>query len=382
MSKGSTRVDAPDPYATAQADATYNRIDQFTPYGSLTFSGPYRNRADLTLNPAVADLENRRLLSDRYLLDTALSRQSDIMGGSLPSLTNNVNPTGLQGFFGLPENLQSGTDAPIDVPDVPDAIGFSDNAIPGSKGGPNSKPDIQRSMFNPTPQRGGPFGGTIGSMIDPETFGQLGSLDQLEPFDLDRGRVEQAVFDRTASLLRPQFDQDAERIEQRIANQGLDPTGEAARRLRSQFQRGRDDTYSRLADHAVISGGSEQSRVFGLADALADRKQASIGQLFNFADTLGQRDIQAQLQNANVAQANRATQFNELASLLGLQQVAQPGLNSFFAPANVDFVGATVLNQRAQTYNADRAAGVKGGVLGGAADLGSAFLAPPTGKGK
>ena len=67
--KGGTQVQAVDPWEVGRADATFNRIDSFTPFGSLTYGGPNRNQANLQLNPFLAVNENRRMLSDRMLLD-------------------------------------------------------------------------------------------------------------------------------------------------------------------------------------------------------------------------------------------------------------------------------------------------------------------------
>ena len=323
MGKGRTTIQAPDPVEVAQTDARFNRIDQFTPFGNLQFSGPDRNRADLTLNPAVQDLENRRLLSDRLLLDTALSRQGDIKGGSLPSLVPSLQLGNTPSPFP--------TDLPADVPNVPDAIGgFQDQ----------NAPPIPRAPGGPfVPGQGG-FPGTDGSgSRSGKPQGSLPGSAGTLPFqqNLQEG-LEQSLFNRQASLLQPGFDQQEERIRQRLADQGLDPFGEAAQTELGNFERGRGETLSRLSEGAVQGG------------------------------------LQAQLQNANLVQANRATQFNELASLLGLNQVAQPGLNNFFTPGQSDVTGGFALNQQAQGANANRAAGQKGGVLGGASQLGSAAI--------
>jgi hypothetical protein len=69
------------------------------------------------------------------------------------------------------------------------------------------------------------------------------------------------------------------------------------------------------------------------------------------------------MQNANIQQANRATQFNELAALLGLNQVAQPGLQNFFAPGNADVVSGFAMQQQTANQNAQRSADMKGGMM-------------------
>jgi hypothetical protein len=438
--KGGTTVEGVDPWEVGRADATFNRIDQYTPFGSLTYSGPNRNQADLQLNPFLAGNENRRMLSDRMLLDTALGRQQSMNQGGLPSLTSGINPGALNEFFGLPSQLQTGFDQAPTPPPVGDYIGqssgpsggkggaqgpmplqgdpgyWNDSRTPrsvldqGAKGGQQPTapqtmgsaqqqfaPMVQQQktsqgvgdigqpqMSDPLTAQSAPpgqnpapnpiFGGTVGGIIDPNSFGQIQSLDQLQDFELDRGRVEQNFYDRSASLLDPQYDQAEQRMVSDLRARGIPRDSEAFEREMSNFRRDKGETFSRLANQSVLSGGGEQSRQFGLASALGDRSMAAQQGLFGMADQLSQRDIQAQLQNANIAQANRATQFNELASLLGLQQVASPGLNNFFAPGNADVTSGFAMNQQAQMANARNAASQKGGMLGGLGQLGGAAI--------
>ena len=137
-SKGSTKVQPVDPIKAAQADARFNRIDQFTPLSNLQYSGADRNVLTETLNPALQHTQNQGLMSDIMLNNMALGRQSDMKGGSLPSLTTGINPTAQQNFFGLPTQLQQGFDSPTQAPNVPDFIGdFQQNAPQGGGfGGP------------------------------------------------------------------------------------------------------------------------------------------------------------------------------------------------------------------------------------------------------
>jgi hypothetical protein len=541
--KGGTQVEAVDPWEMGRADATFNRIDTYTPFGQLTYGGPNRNIANLSLNPYLAGTEDRRMMSDRMLMDMALGRQYSMQQGGLPALTTGINPGAMTNYFGLPTSLQSGSDrypAPGNIPnltgtpsggkggtqrpmppgeyyegggpnqgrkggtfagniannlaatrglDPQRSVGYMGSPasptwggrIPGapsmyasdidnrttgaptyrdwtvkgapdrvlntggSKGGANGQPVFSGGGGGPQtvtnqPQDG--FGGSIGSQldplgttsrpqgvydstnfadatrrasdvlnrIDPNTFGQIGSLDQLQDFDLDRNRVEQNFFDRTASLLQPQYDQQEQRMVSNLRARGIPRGSEAWDREMANFERNKGETFGRLANQAVLSGGGEQSRLFGISSALGDRPMTAAQQLFgmssdlgtlglgaqgqqfgqagqlagmesgaqqqlfNMADQLAQRDIQAQLQNANIASMNRATQFNELASLLGLQQVASPGLNNFFAPGNVDMMGAYGLNQNAQAQNARNSAAQKGGMLGGLGQLGGAAI--------
>ena len=50
-----------DPAEIIRADAQANRLDQFTPFGNLTFSGPNRNRVNFKLTPQFQNLLNQNV---------------------------------------------------------------------------------------------------------------------------------------------------------------------------------------------------------------------------------------------------------------------------------------------------------------------------------
>jgi hypothetical protein len=264
---------APDPREIAQTDAEFNRIDQYTPYGSLTYGGPSRNQATLSLSPEYQNLFNMQTQSDTNLLGSALQAQ-----GGIDQLIQ--NPLNTQGLPGLPQN-----------------------------------------------------------------------------FDAYRSDTERAFYDRSAGLLNEQFGRDEENLRQTLANQGLQSGGQAFGQEFGQFNQRRGETFSNLARDAVLYGGQEASR--SLAGQSGLRSQL-----------LGERG------------SMRSNQFNELASLLGLQQVQQPGLQNFFAPGQAGVMDAYGLQQSAlqNNFNAmsGRNASAKGAGAGLAGTLGSAFI----GKGK
>lgn len=85
---------APNPYEIARADAEFNRIDQNTPFGSLSFSGPNRNQANLTLSP-----ELQQLFSGQVGTDIGLSQLGQ---QALPGIGQLIsNPLSTQGLPGL-----------------------------------------------------------------------------------------------------------------------------------------------------------------------------------------------------------------------------------------------------------------------------------------
>ncbi len=71
---------APDPTALAQQQAQFNRVDQFTPYGNLTYSGPNRNTATMSFSPDMQGIHDARMGVSRELLANALMK-----AGNLPT---------------------------------------------------------------------------------------------------------------------------------------------------------------------------------------------------------------------------------------------------------------------------------------------------------
>jgi len=284
---------APDPRLIAQTEAEFNRIDQNTPFGSLTFSGPNRNTANLTLSPELQQLFNQGVANDAAL--------GGLASQAIPGIGNLVNsPMSTAGFPAL---------------NMPTAPQLPQNA------------------------------------------------------DAFRGDVERAFFDRSAGLLNEQFGRDEERLRQTLANQGLQSGGAAFDSEMGQFNQRRGDAFGNLARDAVLFGGQEASR------ALSDQLGLS---------SLQNQFAQQQLQNAagirgqllGEQQQLRGGQFNELASLLGLQQTQVPGLNNFFAPSQVGVGDAFALNQASQqnafnqrSATARQAKGEFGDLLGTAAGL-------------
>lgn len=297
-----------DPFEVARADAEFNRIDQNTPYGSLTFSGPNRNNATLSLTPEIQQLLDSRIGTDQSMLDAAQGRIGDL------------------------------NQAPIDL---------------GAFGPIQS--DAGLSEFAPT--------GLTELPGDTEAF---------------RNRIEDNFFERSSRLLEPQFQRQEDSLRDTLANQGLPGSSDAFLDQFSQFNTDRGNTFSNLANEAVLFGGQESSRL--LADALSQRGQQFGEQLTgsNFNNSVRQ----AGMQNANAARVQglqealgvRGNQFNELASLLGLQQVQPPQMQNFFGPGQVDFLGAQSLNaqQQQNAYQSQLQSQQAG--LGGLYGLGSAAI--------
>lgn len=256
---------APDPVATSNAQAEafiksaresskLNNLNQFTPYGNVTFdkdaSGvPIAQR--VSLSPA-----QQSAFDAQTGLQGTLSNAAGQLAGNVPT-----------GPFGLPEGMPDYT---VGL----DMIGA---------------PDFMQGI----------------------NFGTVPNMPGTGDYSADRDNYSRAMFERSASLMRPEFETQGNRTRQMLANRGLGIDSEAYRGELSRLDRSQGETMQRLADQAVAAGSGEQSRLFGLG---LTARQQGIG------EQLQQGQVQAaarqgitseELANAGLAQGARQAMTNE-----------------------------------------------------------------------
>jgi hypothetical protein len=335
-----------DPYQVAQTDAYFNRINQYTPWGSIEYGGPDRNMAFLRLDSNLQANLDEQMRNDRAMTGQATER----------------------------------------------IAGLDPNQIDLSEFGPIQS-EIDTSFYNPRYLDFGDIESQInlGNALDTSRLPGL-------PQDVGalRDEVESAFFNRADRLLAPKYEQMERSLRDTLVNQGLPQSDEAYNTEFSNFYDERGRTYGDLANSAVLFGGQEATRE--LQNALAARQQGfgELGQAvdiltglqsepaaFNNAVDLQRIGVeQQQLQNRNTGRSQglseqagiRQNAFNELAAMLGLQQVQAPQLNSFYGPGQVDYLGAANLsaNQAMQQYQMDMQR--SNAALGGLFSLGSSLL--------
>lgn len=155
----------------------------------------------------------------------------------------------------------------------------------------------------------------------------------------ERQRIEQNYFDR----LNPQLDRDRDRLDARLATQGINLGTEAYSNAMDDFNRGVADT--RLA--AANAAGSEYSRGFDLQG----------------------RQRQQELSDALL---NRTQGINEVTTLLGgAPAFQQPGAqqNAQYNVAPADYQGAAALGYQGQLNAYNQQQQQRGAALGGLAGL-------------
>ena len=131
--------------------------------------------------------------------------------------------------------------------------------------------------------------------LDPNTLEGVGDI---------RNQAEEALYSRAASRLDPQWEQEQQAVESRLWNQGLRPGDEAYDAAMGNFQRARTDAYDRATQQAIIGGGQEAERQFGMG--LTRRQQA-----------------------LSEALQRRGWSLNEINAAISGQQVGMPGMPGF-----------------------------------------------------
>ena len=400
-----------DPVALANAQSAANRITQFTPGGDLIFgnvnaTGDFTPQAGAALNvvetPAQSSVRQNAELGAVNLAAQGANQAAALGQGSQPSfeglapgqfgldLSGTPTPTPFQPGGAFPDPFAGGGPLP----------GAGEGQVPGT--GQAFSQGVSGKPIGPF--GGGPVPGGLGKQGGPQNLGPENIPGQ---FAGDAQRVEQATFDRGFNLLKPELDFQQRRLNQTLANRGI-PTGSELEQLESgRFGRQRGDLLSNLALQSVGAGRAEQGRLFGQHIAgrgvLAGEQQQGFGQALSgraagaaeqqqgFGQQLSNRGaaLGEQLQANQLAnlgrqtgfaeqQAVRSGQFNELASLLGLQQVGSPALGGFVQPGQVDVTGPFALAQQGalaqqqmqNQFNTSQLGGLYG--LGGA--LGTAGI--------
>lgn len=261
---GSSAPAAPDPVATSNAQAQafitsaresskLNNLNQYSPYGNVTFdkdaSGiPIAQRT--TLSP-----QQQAAFDAQTSLQGTLSNAAAQLAGSVPT-----------GPFGLPTNLPGYT------------TGLDMNGAPDFMSGIN--------------------------------FGNVANMPGTGDYSADRDSYARAMFDRNASLLRPDMEMQQRRTNQQLVDRGLGVDSEAYKGEMTRLNSAQGDTMARLANDAVAQGAQEQSRLFGLG--LTARQQG-----------IGEQLQQGQVQSA----ARQGITAEELANA-GLGQQARQGMTN------------------------------------------------------
>ena len=317
---------APDPYATAAAqtqqnvdtaiaNANLNRINQYTPYGNITYNvtgynsdGTPRYEQTQTLSASgqrQLDIQNALAEKLGTFASSSVSRVQDAMAkpfdmSKVPAQVGSINTSSLPGF------QYSASSTPFD---------FSiDNA-----GG------IQRNIGDTgsITQGFGPSG-SIQQSVD---FSGAPSLPGVTDFSGDRAKVENALYQRATSRLDPRFNQQQSDMEAALVNQGIAKGSDAYNRELDNFNRSKNDAYSSAINDAITAGGAEQSRIFGMG---MDARQQAVNEQLNQGTFRNQAQQQQYGQDLGRAQFGNEAQAQRFAQALAGGQFANQAQSQQF----------------------------------------------------
>jgi len=341
--KGSSAPPAPDPYAvsgaqaasnadTARLNARLNRVNQVTPYGSLTYSqGP-----GSTFDQAGYD----RAMQTYTQAQQAGQNGAPIYGSGEEAGRIIGYGQGTPGTAGAaPDRAQfttPGSDewtANISLSPAQQALLDQDNRIKAQLGSTAESQlgRVNAAMSQPfdtsgmTAYRSTPQGGGAQNFTAPQANymrdiagGNIQTSLPNSDYGAQRTSVENAIYSR----LNPQLERDRQAQEARLANQGLAIGSEGYREEMDALGRQANDARMQ----AILAGGQEQSRLAGL--------DLQAGQFANQAQQqgFGQNATRAALNNSvNDTQFNQGIQtagFNNQANQQNFaQQIAASQAN-------------------------------------------------------
>lgn len=337
---------APDPVATANAQgvqnraaavtqANLNRIDQYTPQGSITYDqigthadGTPQYRQTQKLSPeqqALYDQQNQVAQSLGGLALNNVQRVADVQATpfsfdgmqprqtvsnpgatqrspAAPTLNANIGPTGqVQTGYNNGGGVQStfGTGGPLKS-DVAAAPFGSQIAGAG---------DVTRNVNAGPVQTQVNYGGSF----DPGEFGDTAR------------RAAEAMYGQAASRLDPQFQQQESDLRARLANSGISEDSEAFRRELDNFGRTRTDAYNQANYSSIGAGLAAQQQ--GYAQDLSTRQQ-NVNDITNagtFANAAQAQQFGQGVTNAGVNNAAQGQIFGQNAAQLDAFNRAQAG---------------------------------------------------------
>lgn len=126
--------------------------------------------------------------------------------------------------------------------------------------GPDGRPTMQTRLAGPLRHLEENLQSqALGSQLNPMDWSQFGELGN---GDAARNQAIDAAYNQATSRLNPQWNQREQQMRAQLANQGLDPSSEAARNAGREFSNARNDAYSSAMSGAIAQGQAAGDSVF------------------------------------------------------------------------------------------------------------------------
>jgi hypothetical protein len=177
------------------------------------------------------------------------------------------------------------------------------------------------------------FGGGLGQAVNNLT-GQIGSQGALPTGQEARDQAINSAYSQAMSRLKPEWNQREQATQSALANQGLDPSSEAAQAETGNFNRARNDAETSAMASAIGQGTEAWNAIFnqGVTSQMMPYQQLSslqgLGQQANYnmagqaqtPDMMGaaQNQYQAALNSNAQKQGGKNSTLGGLGSLAGM----------------------------------------------------------------
>ena len=289
---------------TAIANAYLNRINQYTPEGSLEFNqvgtnpdGTPKFESRQTYSPEQQSLYESQNKVSNALSDLSLSNVGRVNEAQSKPF-NYDDMTALQTGYGR-GNIATGYDPGGQI-----RQGFEGGGDITRNYGMGG--DIQRQFGE-----GGNIQDTYASGGDIQrnlNFADLQNIPGLGDFGGEAQRTQDAVYKQATSRLDPRFETEQRALGAQLAGKGVSENSEAYRRAMDQFTRQKTDAYNQATFSGIQAGSQEQSRLFGLG---MQARQQGVGERTTQGQFANSAQAQAEAQNAaragfgNTAQQQR-----------------------------------------------------------------------------
>jgi len=175
--------------------------------------------------------------------------------------------------------------------------------------------DVQSKPFTydgMTAMRDSASGGPIQTDLD---YSKLTALPGTSDFSADAKRVSDSVYQQAASRLDPQWQQNDNDVKAQLAAQGISENSDAYRRAYDNLNRAKTDAYNQANFSATQAGSNEQSRIFGLAMQARQQGQNEVDTQGQFHNTSQNQEFNQSAANAQLANSARQQQIQQAAYL-------------------------------------------------------------------
>lgn len=276
--------------AAAQATGSMNRVNQITPYGSLTYTqnpggtgagGAFDSDAYLKANPDVAAYIQAHPKGSVGYTDaqTQYNLFGKNEGRSLgTSSTPGLDPNGFTQTLTLDPRVQAIIDSQLQT-----SAGL-EGSIQGALGRVNSTLS-QGIDYGSLPQLGdaSQLGANLPGIqsYDPNSFGAMPQLNTsgapgIPSFDTSgvagipgfddaaRKSAEDASYHQLTSRLDPQYQQQEDQLRSALMNRGMVEGSEGWKQQMDQFSRSKTDAYQTAMNTSIGLGDAEQQRMFDM----------------------------------------------------------------------------------------------------------------------